>query len=150
MIIFGFIAAVTVPAIMILWGIFLRKNPPGYLQGRLSFRTKQARSDEDLWNYSNALFSHIILITGINGGLASAAFYAASVILTEGRYWAAAAASLPAVQAVCVLLVYGAADFLIRKTYLTPEEKEMEEEWGAAEAKTLKDPSGTESNVSKE
>ena len=40
MIVIGFIAAIVVPVFMVLWGVRLRKNPPAYLQGRLSFRTK--------------------------------------------------------------------------------------------------------------
>ena len=36
MIVIGFIAAIVVPVFMVLWGVRLRKNPPAYLQGRLS------------------------------------------------------------------------------------------------------------------
>ncbi len=59
---------------MVLWGVRLRKNPPAYLQGRLSFRTKRAKRDADLWNYANTFFSHMILVAGVNGGLVSAVF----------------------------------------------------------------------------
>ncbi len=40
MIVIGFIAAIVVPVFMVLWGVRLRKNPPAYLQGRLSFARK--------------------------------------------------------------------------------------------------------------
>ena len=56
MIVIGFIAAIVVPVFMVLWGVRLRKNPPAYLQGRLSFRTKRAKRDADLWNYANTFF----------------------------------------------------------------------------------------------
>ena len=74
MIVIGFIAAIVVPVFMVLWGVRLRKNPPAYLQGRLSFRTKRAKRDADLWNYANTFFSHMILVAGVNGGLVSAVF----------------------------------------------------------------------------
>ena len=48
MIVIGFIAAIVVPVFMVLWGVRLRKNPPAYLQGRLSFRTKRAKRDAGL------------------------------------------------------------------------------------------------------
>ena len=117
MIIIGFAVTLLVPAVMILWGRRLKKEPPEYLQGKLSFRTKRARKDEDIWNYANSFFSHMILISGINCGLVSVVFYTGAAFLKDGRYWAAASLSLFCVQAVCVLLIYRITDFIIGKTY---------------------------------
>ena len=88
MIFLGFLIAAAVPFLMILWGNRLRKNPPEYGTGRFSFRTKFARQDEDIWEFSNALFSNMIIVTGINTGLVSAVFYLGVIFwkaLPDGR-----------------------------------------------------------------
>ena len=146
MIVIGFIAAIVVPVFMVLWGVRLRKNPPAYLQGRLSFRTKRAKRDADLWNYANTFFSHMILVAGVNGGLVSAVFYIGSMILTGGAYWAAAAVSLLCVQAACLLFLYRITDFLVKKMYRSPED-EMED--SAEELKTLRYPDCNEKDIGK-
>ena len=146
LIVIGFIAAIVVPVFMVLWGVRLRKNPPAYLQGRLSFRTKRAKRDAELWNYANTFFSHMILVAGVNGGLVSAVFYIGSMILTGGAYWAAAAVSLLCVQAACVLFLYRITDFLVKKMYRSPED-EMED--SAEELKTLRYPDCNEKDIGK-
>lgn len=126
MIVIGFAAAILVPAVMIFWGMCLRKAPPAYLQGRFSFRTKRARKNEEIWNYSNNFFAHMILTAGVNCGLVSIVFYIGSAFLTGGEHWAAASLSLLCVQAVCVLLIYRITDFIIGKTYAAGEDDDSD------------------------
>ena len=128
MIFLGFLIAAAVPFLMILWGNRLRKNPPEYGTGRFSFRTKFARQDEDTWKFSNALFSNMIIVTGINTGLVSAVFYLGVIFLEGASRWAAVSFSLMAIQAVCVLIVWRITDFIAKKTYPVPEEEISEEE----------------------
>lgn len=124
----GFIIAVAVPILMIFWGGRLRKNPPAYGRGRFSFRTKFARQDEDMWNFSNTLFSHMITVTGVNVGIVSIVFYLGVMFLEGSLRWAAASFSLMAVQAVCVLVIWRITNFIAKKTYPAPEDEESEEE----------------------
>ena len=138
----GFAVSVIVPAVMVFWGRCLQKDPPEYLKGRFSFRTKRARKNEEIWNYSNRFFSHMIVTAGINCGLVSVVFYIGSVFLTDGRHWAAAALALFCVQAVCVLLIYRITDFILAKTYeesILEEEAENEENDGVKNSESDND-----------
>ena len=131
---------------MVLWGVRLRKNPPAYLQGRLSFRTKRAKRDADLWNYANTFFSHMILVAGVNGGAGIRCllhrvydFDRRSVLGGRGGF-----ASLCS-GGVCIVSLsnYG---FSRQKMYRSPED-EMED--SAEELKTLRYPDCNEKDIGK-
>ncbi len=133
MIIIGFVISAVVPCLMIFWGRNLRKNPPDYLVGRLSFRTKRARADEKVWAFSNRLFSHLMTVAGVNVGLVSFVFYIGVLVLAGKSNWMAASLSLLAVQAICLLFVYWITDFLVKKIY-KPEKDNDEDKQDAATA----------------
>ena len=136
MIFLGFFITSAVPALMIFWGVWLRKNPPAYGCGRFSFRTKFARQDEERWNFSNALFSHMTAVIGVNTGLVSAIFYFGVIYLKGGSQWITTSLCLLAVQAVCILAVRRITNVIAKKTYPVPEEDaEGESEVQAASEK---------------
>ncbi len=128
MIFLGFLITAAIPALMIFWGVWQRKNPPAYGCGKFSFRTKFARQDEERWGYSNTLFSHMITVTGINTGLVSVIFYFGVIYLAGGSQWAAASLCLLVIQAVCVLAVRRITNIIAKKTYPVPEEEDAEGE----------------------
>ncbi len=129
MVFFGFILTIAVPMLEIFWGRYLNANPPAYMTGRFSFRTKRSKKDEEVWNFSNMLFSHMITVAGVNTGIVAVIFYFASVFLVGDESWAAASLSLAVVQAVCVLVVYRITDFMVKKMY-RPADRDLEEDPG--------------------
>ena len=100
----GLIITLAIPLIDVIWGRYLRANPPAFGSGRFSFRTKRAKKDEEVWAFANNLFAHMIMVTGVNTGIAATIFYFGALVITGDNNWAAASLSLFAVQAVCILI----------------------------------------------
>lgn len=113
----GLIITLAIPLIDVIWGRYLRANPPAFGSGRFSFRTKRTKKDEEVWAFANNLFAHMIMVTGVNTGIAATIFYFGALVITGDDNWAAASLSLFAVQAVCILIVYRITDFMVRKIY---------------------------------
>ena len=113
----GLIITLTVPLVDVIWGRYLRTKPPAFRSGRFSFRTKRAKKNEEVWSFANNLFAHMILVTGVNTGIAATIFYFGALVITGDENWAAASLSLFAVQALCILIVYRITDFMVKKIY---------------------------------
>lgn len=123
----GLLLTLAVPLAGVIWGRYLRVNPPAFRSGRFSFCTKRSKKDEEVWAFSNHLFSHMIMISGVNMGVAAVIFYFGTLFIAGDDKWAAASVALFIVQALCILIVYRITDFMVKKIYRPSETEEKEE-----------------------